>query len=99
MGITDELKERMALGSEKYRRERLEAGLKTTKTPFEKLSERPNSLRLAIDAMCWDCQGRDADPGVKWRIGNCVSLKCPLYAVRPYQRLYGTEIPVSLVVR
>ena len=68
-------------------------------TPVEKLARKPDSRALAIAAKCWDCQGRGADPGVKWRIGNCeVGAACPLYAVRPYRRLLGAEMPKSLQV-
>lgn len=55
------------------------------KNPIEKALENPKSLRLAINAKCYDCEGRDADPKVKWRIGNCQCHDCPLYPVRPYQ--------------
>ncbi len=53
--------------------------------PMEKLRANPKSLRAAINAKCWDCQGRDSDPAPKWRIGNCECPDCPLYEVRPYQ--------------
>lgn len=54
-----------------YRERRKAAGLSVVKTPFERHLERPDSRSLAIAAKCWDCQGRDYDPHVRWRIGNC----------------------------
>ena len=61
------------------------------RTPLEKAKLKPESLRLAVNAKCYDCQGRDADPKVSWRIGNCECTDCPLYSVRPYQRLKENE--------
>ncbi len=58
--------------------------------PIERAKRNPKSLRAAIDAMCWDCQGRGVDPGTRWRIGNCEITACPLYPVRPYQQRHGT---------
>ena len=50
------------------------------KTPGELMAEKPNSRKLAMDAMCWDCQGGDhADDGWKWNIGNCTMDSCPLW--------------------
>lgn len=56
------------------------------KNPLEKLATAPTSLRLAINAKCYQCEGEDADPGVKRRIGTCEIQSCALWAVRPYQR-------------
>ena len=58
--------------------------------PIEKLSRHPTSLRRAIDAKCFDCEGRNADPNVKKRIGTCPITSCPLWNVRPYQRYANT---------
>ena len=75
---------------------RLAAGLKASLSPMEKLAERPTPMR-AIAAKCWDCQGQDADPGLRWRIGNCeVGEACPLYHFRPHQRLLGAPLPPSM---
>lgn len=60
-------------------------------TPAEALARNPRSLRLAINAKCWDCQGGDADPAPRKRIGTCGCTTCPLHAVRPYQRGEVTE--------
>ena len=64
---------------------RREAGIKTEiKSPLEKAALRPDSLRLAINAKCYDCIGQDADPDWRGSIRNCVCNDCPLYSVRPY---------------
>ncbi len=63
------------------------AGIKVViKNPLEKLATAPTSLRLAINAKCYQCEGEDADPGIKLRIGACEIKSCALWAVRPYQR-------------
>jgi hypothetical protein len=78
---------------------RREAGEKIVrKTPMEKLAEKPNSLRRAVSAMCWQCQGENADPGVTWRIGNCTITGCALYAVRPHQSQQSRPMPAVLRV-
>lgn len=53
--------------------------------PLERARRKPGSLRLAINAKCYDCGGRDADPGWRERIRTCVIPSCSLYPVRPYQ--------------
>ena len=78
-------------------REMREAGIEPERLdPMQKASRNPQSLRKAIDAKCWDCQGQDADPGVKWRVGNCQILDCPLHPVRPWRHLEGTAVPAAL---
>ena len=64
--------------------------------PIARAKRNPTSLRAAVNAMCWDCQGRDADPAPRWRIGNCLCPDCPLYSVRPYQHRHGTPAPKYL---
>ncbi len=87
------------LAQARARRDELKSlGLLTVKTPIERHLERPKSLRAAITAKCYDCQGLDADPGVKWRIGNCECPECPLWTVRPWQGLEGSPIPKALMV-
>jgi hypothetical protein len=54
--------------------------------PMEKARRNPTSRALAIAAKCWDCQGGNADPGVRRRVGECSITRCPLHPVRPYQR-------------
>lgn len=59
--------------------------------PIDKAKANPTSLRLAITAKCYDCEGQDADPGVRQRIGTCGIKTCPLWPVRPWQRLAAGE--------
>jgi hypothetical protein len=54
--------------------------------PIQKAAARPQSLRLAINAKCFDCQGGPSDAGIRNRISVCTVQKCPLHPVRPYQR-------------
>ena len=54
--------------------------------PLEKAAANPRSLRLAINAKCFDCEGGNADPAVQRRIGTCEIRTCPLWTVRPYQQ-------------
>lgn len=60
------------------------------RTPTERAQRRPTSLRLAITAKCWECQGEDSDPGVRARVRDCASPRCPLYPVRPWQGVKGS---------
>ena len=53
--------------------------------PLQKARRTPKSLRLAINAKCFDCLGGNADPNVTGRIRECVIVECPLWNVRPYQ--------------
>lgn len=50
--------------------------------PIEKAKNNPKSLRLAIDAQCFDCMGRT---GSTSDIRECTAKDCPLYPVRPYK--------------
>ncbi len=72
-------------------------------TPAQKSIQKPKSRTLAITANCYMCQRWSADPGVRWRIGNCAigPLKedesgCTLFGLRPYQRLLGRPVPALL---
>ncbi len=65
---------------------RVAAGLSFNKTPIEKAIDNPKSMRAAINAMCYDCIGQDADPDWRGSIRNCICNKCPLYILRPHQR-------------
>ena len=68
------------------RRARIEAGETIERLdPLEKAAKNPKSLRFAINGKCFDCQGRDGDPGVRVRIRECPVTRCPLHPVRPYQ--------------
>lgn len=55
---------------------------KVSKNPVEKLETNPSSLRLAVNAMCYQCMGCLNTPS---EIRDCTSTGCALYAVRPYQ--------------
>ncbi len=84
---------KMQEGARKAREERKALGLPSTKNPIERLSEKPDSLRCAITAKCYECVGMDGDSNYRNTIRTCTSYNCPLYAVRPYQRLtVGAEI-------
>ena len=69
---------------------------KSVRDPMVRALRKPKSLRAAIDAKCWDCQGRDSDPAPRWRIGNCEMPGCPLHPVRPYQSNQMRPVPSSL---
>lgn len=63
------------------------AGVKVERPdPIEKAKRKPASLRLAITAKCWDCQGGAGDPNPRQRIGECSVTRCPLHPVRPWQK-------------
>jgi hypothetical protein len=69
--------------------------------PIQQALRQPKSLRLAIKAKCYDCEGQNADPEWAWRIGNCIIPDCPLYLVRPfragtYRATEGDPIPEQL---
>jgi hypothetical protein len=53
--------------------------------PLEKAKQKPKSLRFAINAKCYECEGEDYDPGWRSRIKHCIIPDCPLHPVRPYQ--------------
>lgn len=59
--------------------------------PITRARRNPTSRKLAIAAKCYDCQGRDDDPGVRERIRTCLSPGCPLYPVRPYKDSRAAE--------
>jgi len=66
--------------------------------PVAKAKRNPKSRRLAMDAMCWQCQCGDADPAPRWRIGNCRVITCALWRLRPYQSQHGKPEPIALRV-
>jgi hypothetical protein len=55
-----------------------------TITPIQRSSLHPKSLRLAINAQCYDCIYDKSDAGT-WRqqVAACPSANCPLYCQRP----------------
>ncbi len=69
-------------GLSEYRR-KLKLGIvKATKPldPIEKAKTKPNSLRFAINAKCYDCCCYQ-----KAEISLCTAEDCPLFNLRPYQ--------------
>lgn len=66
-------------------REDLKNGVvkRVVETPVEKLAHNPKSLRLAVNAMCYQCFGCSSTAAADIR--NCTSKKCALYEVRPYK--------------
>jgi CMP-N-acetylneuraminic acid synthetase len=53
-------------------------------TPIQRAKLNPKSLRLAINAQCYDCIYDKSDVGT-WRqqVAACPSANCPLYCQRP----------------
>jgi hypothetical protein len=58
---------------------------RTRRNPLEKVRANPKSLRLSVNAKCYECMGGGSDPGVVDRIAQCDTEGCPLHGVRPYQ--------------
>jgi hypothetical protein len=56
------------------------------KCPIVKSTENPKSLRLAINAKCWDCCLEQIN-----EIRFCGATGCPLWKVRPYQKKDGRD--------
>lgn len=74
------------------RAEMAAAGIKVVVLdPIEKARRNPKSLRLAVNAKCWDCIGAGHDPNPRGAIRECTILDCSLYPVRPYQRGDGGD--------
>jgi hypothetical protein len=55
-----------------------------TITPIQRAKLNPKSLRLAVNAQCYDCIYDKSDAGT-WRqqVEACPSINCPLYCLRP----------------
>ena len=51
--------------------------------PLEKAKQKPNSMRLAINAFCYECMGF----AKSWRndVRDCTAPNCPLFGFRPYK--------------
>lgn len=62
-----------------------EAKRTAVRNPIERAHAKPKSAKLAIAAKCYQCEGEDADPGYRKRIGSCSVKTCPLWAFRPYK--------------
>jgi hypothetical protein len=69
------------------REERKALGLPSTRNPIERAKDKPDSLRCAITAKCYECVGMDGDSNYRVTIRTCTSYSCPLHVVRPYQKL------------
>ena len=65
-------------GREEYLR-KLKAGLIERLNPHQRALKNPTSLRKAVDAKCWECNGGD-----NWinRTKYCNIIDCPLWHVR-----------------
>lgn len=61
--------------------------------PLTKSRNNPKSRLMAINAMCYACQGGEVDnppdSGWQWSIGNCSITFCPLFDFRPYRHKVG----------
>jgi hypothetical protein len=55
-----------------------------TINPIQRARLKPKSLRLAVNAQCYDCIYDKSDAGT-WRqqVEACPSINCPLYCLRP----------------
>lgn len=64
-----------------------EKGRKQRLSPAERAAANPKSLRLAICAMCFNCQGGDmqAPHVTKSFVRDCKTKSCPLWSVRGWQ--------------
>lgn len=51
-------------------------------SPLERAQKNPKSLRAAIDAKCFQCQGDGEDPGTWERVRTCTIPDCGLYLLR-----------------
>lgn len=62
-----------------------------TINPIQRARLQPNSLRLAINAQCYDCIYDKSDVG-SWRqqVAACPSANCPLYCQRPKPAKLGS---------
>ena len=68
-------------GLEEYR-QKVKAGEVQSLNPAEKARKNPRSLRLAINAKCWDCTC-----GQRAEIKHCpMETNCSLWPLRPYQQ-------------
>lgn len=57
--------------------------------PYQIAAADPKSLRKAVNAKCWDCQGGGADPNTRQAVGQCGITDCSLWPVRPWQDAAG----------
>lgn len=68
--------------------------------PMQKAARHPDSLRMAINAKCWECVGGINAPH---EVAHCTAWGCPLWPVRPYrnktQESYGEKERAEVVAR
>ncbi len=76
---------KMQEAAKKAREERISQGLPALRSPIERAKDKPDSLRCAITAKCYECVGMDGDANYRDTIRTCTSCNCPLHPVRPYQ--------------
>lgn len=75
-------------------REMREQGIQIERLdPLQKAQANPKSLRLAINAKCFDCVGRGHDSNWRGAVGQCAITECGLWAARPYQSQSQAESP------
>ena len=70
----------------KVYRDKVASGEIQKLSPAEKAAKNPKSLRLAINAKCWDCTCRQ-----KREVTLCVMTDCSLWAIRPWQNAATNE--------
>lgn len=80
--MTDRLAKAREAAAEQ-RELRIRQGLAPNKTPMEKVADNPTSLRICVNAKCYDCNG--AENYVN-RTRYCTIFDCPLWGVRPYSK-------------
>ena len=66
-------------GAEEYQR-KLKLGEVKPLDPFEKANQNPKSLRMAINAYCYDCCCEQ-----KQEVRLCPANGCPFHHLRPWQ--------------
>lgn len=76
---------------EKLKEMRAAGWTPTHLNPLEAAAAKPNSLKLAIRAHCYQCVGEDNDPGYKARVRDCSVAKCALWTHRPWQAHAGAR--------
>jgi len=54
---------------------------------------RTEGYAAAVQRICWECVGSDADPAPKLTVRDCVHSGCPLHPVRPWQDIKGERSP------
>lgn len=71
--------DKMQAGLAEYQR-KLKAGEVVRLDPLQKAAANPTSLRLAVNAKCFDCNGQE-----NWRNRTkyCHITDCPLWNIRP----------------